>query len=175
MKKSAKNSNSLVIHLNERKETLLAMLRVADKYRELLPIMMENLERLKEYHDLLIRDYEKYNLAPDQIEARKRTFQEEENKKYWEIIHSQQYVEQIDATLNALPDEERIVLEIFGDRRHKGDSIARAEEALHCGKSQVYRLKDRALLHMLEIIYATDCETCPHPCEIRDKTGTCRA
>jgi len=175
LKEYATISNCQAIDLNELKESMLAFIQTADQCRKRLPVMMEDLKNDVEYHGRLLEEYEKNRLMEnkkDLIEAKKKTWQENYDRQFWDIICYQEYVNGIEAVLRALPHDERVVLEILGQRRGKGDSIARAEKALHCGKSQVYRLRDRGLTHMLEILYGMNCKKCTHPCIIRDKSGT---
>ena len=178
MNASVITSNSQVINLHELKETLLAMIRAANKYRERLPALAKQLDSEIDDYNAQVSYYMENEPADDRAEkimhalyARRESLFQRRNQ----LINQRNYMEQIEMILKSLPDEERTVLEIFGQRRQKGDSIATAEKALHCGKSQVYRLRDRALLHMLEIINSVDCDNCPNPCKIRDKPGTSEA
>ena len=62
------------------------------------------------------------------------------------------WVKMVDAGLEVLDDEERLVLERFYIHRAKGN-VDRLCEELHLEKTRVYELKDKALRHFTLAIY----------------------
>ena len=141
MNASVITSNSQVINLQELKETLLAMIRAANKYRERLPALAKQLDSEIDDYNAQVSYYMENEPADDRAEkimhalyARRESLFQRRNQ----LINQRNYMEQIEMILKSLPDEERTVLEIFGQRRQKGDSIATAEKALHCGRYAVH-------------------------------------
>ena len=162
------------------KEWLLSTLRTASRLRIKIPIMEQDLKREFEAYQEEAEQYE--NADPEEIRRERLTVQLKNRQKKLEeksctLNEYRQYVDQIDLVLASLPEEERTVLEIYSQPGKPGTIIARAEEMLLCGKSQVYRIRDRALGMMYDILHEDDPEgpmpiSLYNPGQIGDKTGT---
>ena len=77
-----------------------------------------------------------------------------------------------DDMLSLLPEQERIILTIFSSNAYLNQRIEIARQALHCEKSQVCRLRNRALDHARQLFTGSWEDGSGCPLKIGDTEGT---
>ena len=139
-----------------RKEKILSDLRRMNLAKAQIPLLEFELQQKQKAVGSTFR----YPDCPAGFGSRDH-YRENTNDKY--LIETEQLQERIDdlqshidlfeQLLAEFPQDERVLLNILASAEKSSNKIARAKAELHCGRSQVYRLRDRALQRLTELIY----------------------